>query len=77
MVAAVEALGAGGGAPVFTVAMVHAKMVSCGSAWSRETVAKTMLRMTPRARRPPYLLLGRTAPDVYRVVPSREGLGRS
>ena len=40
VVAAIEALVAGGGAPVFTVENVHAAMVSCGSAWSRETVAR-------------------------------------
>lgn len=77
VVAAVEALVAGGGAPVFTVENVHAAMVSCGSAWSRETVAKTMLRMTRPARRPPYLELERAEPDLYRVVPAREGLGCS
>ena len=77
VVAAIEALVAGGGAPVFTVENVHAAMVSCGSAWSRETVAKTMLRITRPARRPPYLELERAEPDLYRVVPSREGLGRS
>jgi len=77
VVAAVEALVAGGGAPVFTVEVVHAAMDSCGSAWSRETVAKTMLRMTRPARRPPYLQLERAEPDLYRVVPAREELGRS
>ena len=77
VVAAVEALVAGGGAPVFTVENVNAAMVSCGSAWSRETVAKTTLRMTRPARRPPYLELEQAEPDVHRVVPSREGLGRS
>lgn len=77
VVAAVEALVAGGVEATFGVAMVHAAMVSCGSAWSRETVAKTMLRMTRRTRRPPYLLLGRTGPDMYRVLPAGEGLVRS
>ena len=38
---------------------------------------QTMLRMTRPARRPPYLELERAEPDLYRVVPSREGLGRS
>ncbi len=76
VVAAVEALVAGGGAPALTMEDVHAAMVSCGSAWSRETMAKTMLRMTRPARRPSYLELERAEPDLYRVVPSREGLGR-
>ena len=44
---------------------------------SRETVVKTMLRMTRPARRRPYVELERAEPDLYRVVPSREGLGRS
>jgi len=56
--------------------MVHAAMVSCGSAWSPEIVAKTMLQMTHPARRPPYLQLLRAGPDLYRIVPSREELGR-
>jgi hypothetical protein len=77
VVAAVEALAVGGGEPVFTVERVYAAMVRCGSSWSRETVAKTMLRMTRPARRPPYLQLERAGPDLYRVVPAREGLGRS
>jgi len=77
VVAAVEALIAGGGAPIFTVENVHAAMVSCGSAWSRETVAKTMLRMTRPARRPPYLQLEQAGPDLYRVVPSRDEVRRS
>ncbi len=77
VVEAVEALAAGGGESTFSVEMVHAAMVSCGSRWFRETVAKTMLRMTRPARRPPYLQLERAEPDSYRVVPSREGLGRS
>jgi hypothetical protein len=77
VVAVVEALVAGGGAPVFTVVNVYAATVSCGSRWPRETVAKTMLRMTSPARRPPYLELERAEPDLYRVVPAREELGRS
>ena len=77
MVAAVEALVAGGEEHGFTVEVVHAAMDSCGSRWPRQTVAKTMLRMTRPARRPPYLELERAEPDLYRVVPSREGLGRS
>ena len=32
--------------------VVHAVMDSCGSRWPRETVAKTMLRMTRPARSP-------------------------
>jgi hypothetical protein len=77
VVAAVEALVAGGEEHGFTVEVVHAAMDSCGSRWPRQTVAKTMLRMTRPARRPPYLELERAEPDLYRVVPSREGLGRS
>ncbi|MGH9110303.1 MAG: hypothetical protein ACRDY3_12730 [Acidimicrobiales bacterium] len=75
--AAVEALVARGEESIFSVEVVHAGMVSCGSHWSRETVAKTMLRMTRPARRPPYLQLERAEPGLYRVVPPREGLGRS
>ena len=77
MVAAVEALDGGGEEQGFTVEVVHAAMDSCGSRWPRETVAKTMLRMTRPARRPPYLELERAEPDLYRVVPAREGLGCS
>lgn len=40
-------------------------------------MVKTMLRMTRPARRRPYVELERAEPDLYRVVPSREGLGRS
>jgi hypothetical protein len=78
VVAAVEALTAGGGESAFTVETVHAAMVLCGSPWSRETVAKTMLRMTRPARRPPYLQLDRAGRGWYRVggcVPSHR-LGR-
>ena len=75
--AAVEALAASGGEPGFSVEMVHAAMVSCGSRWSRGTVAKTMLRMRRPARRPPYLQLERAVPNSYRVVPSRQRLGCS
>ena len=57
--------------------LVYAALVASGTSWPRETVAKTMLRMTRPARRPPYLELERAEPDLYRVVPSREGLGRS
>jgi len=77
VVAAVEARFAGGGAPVFTVENAHAAMVSCGSAWPRQTVAKTLLQMTRPARRAPYLQLERAGPDLYRVVLSREELGHS
>lgn len=77
VVPAVEALVAGGKESTFSVEMVHAAMVSCGSRWPRETVAKTMLRMTRQARRPPYLQLERAGCGLYRVVPSRGGLGRS
>jgi hypothetical protein len=71
-----EALVAGGEEQGFTVAVVHVAMDSCGSRWRRQTVAKTMMRMTRPARRPPYLQLERAGPDLYRVVPAREGLGR-
>jgi len=77
VVAAVEALIAGGEEQGFTVEVVHAEMDSCGSHWPQETVAKTMLRMTRPARRPTYLELERAEPDLYRVVPAREGPGRS
>ena len=77
VVADVEALVADGEEQGFTVEVVHAAMDSCGSRWPRETVAKTMLRMTRPARRPPYVQLERAEPDLYRVVPSREELGRS
>jgi hypothetical protein len=65
--AAVEGLVVGGGEPMFTVERVHGAMVSCGSPWSRETVAKTMLRMTRPAPRPPYLQLERAGINRYRV----------
>jgi hypothetical protein len=67
VVAAIEALAVGGGELVFTVEMVFGAMVSCGSLWSRATVAKTMLRMTRPARRPPYLRLDRLGLDRYQV----------
>jgi hypothetical protein len=73
VVAAVEALGVGGGMPVFTVGGVHAAMVSCGSAWSRETIAKTMLRMTRPARRPPFLRLARVGINRYSVCSAAYG----
>ena len=64
---AVEALAAGGGERVLTVGKVYAAIPACGSLWSRATVAKTMLRMTRPARRPPYLRLDRIGPDQYRL----------
>jgi len=57
----------GGGAPVFTVERVYTAMISCGSPWPRETVAKTMLRMTQPARRLPFLRLARVSINRYRV----------
>jgi len=74
--AAVEALVAGREEQGFAVKVLRAAMDSSGSRWPRETVAKTMLEMTHPTRRPPYLQLERAGPNVYRVVPSREGLGR-
>ena len=67
VVEAVEALGVGG-EPVFTVNMVYAAMLSCGSRWSRATVAKTMLRMTRPARRPPYVQLECAGVNQYRYA---------
>ena len=64
---AVEALAAGGGERVLTVGKVYAAMAACGSLWSRATDAKTMLRMTRPARRPPYLRLDRIGPDQCRL----------
>jgi len=49
------------------VEVVYAAMAFCGSLWSRETVAKTMLRMTRPARRPPYLQLDRVGTGQYQV----------
>jgi hypothetical protein len=72
-VAAVEALGVGGGAPVFTVGKVLATMVSHGSAWSRETAAKTKFRMARPARRPPFLQLARVAINRYPVCSAAYG----
>jgi hypothetical protein len=46
---------------------VYAVMVAGGTSWSRETVAKTMLRMTVPARRPPYVRLERAAVNRYRI----------
>lgn len=37
--------------PVLTMEKVHVAMVLCGSAFARETVAKTILRIPRRARR--------------------------
>ena len=64
VVAAVEALAAGGQEQGFNVEVVHAAMDSCGSRWPRQTVAKAMLGMTRPARRPPYLQLERAGPDL-------------
>ena len=61
-----KALAVGGGEGVLTVAKVYAAMVASGTVWPRATVAKTMLRMTRPARRPPYLQLDRVGPDQYR-----------
>ena len=63
----VEVLAVGGGERVLTVREVYAAMVAAGTRWSRETVAKTMLRMTRPARRPPYLQLERVGTNLYRV----------
>lgn len=63
----VEELGSGGGEHGFTVDDVHTAMVAGGSSWSRETVAKTMLRMTLPVRRPPFVRLERAAINRYRV----------
>ena len=71
VVEAVEALVVDGGERVFTVGEVYAAMVSSGSRRSRATVAKTVLRMTRSARRPPYLRLVRVGTDRYRVCPAR------
>ena len=59
MAEAVEALDVGGGEGILNVEMVYDAMAACGSLWSRATVAKTMLRMTCPACRPPYLQLER------------------
>jgi hypothetical protein len=42
------------------------RLVAGGTSWSRKTVAKTMLRMTLPARRPPYVRLER-AVNRYRI----------
>ena len=60
-------LAVGGGERVVTVGDVYAVMVAGGTSWSRETVAKTMLRMTVPARRPPYVRLERAAVNRYRI----------
>jgi len=41
-----EGFAAGRGGRVFTVGEVYAAMVAEGTSWSRETVVKTMVRMT-------------------------------
>jgi hypothetical protein len=66
-------LGVGGGAPVFTVGKVLATMVSRGSAWSRETAAKTKFRMARPARRPPFLQLARVGINRYPVCSAAYG----
>jgi hypothetical protein len=67
VVAVVEVLAASGGERVLTVGDVYAAMMAADSRWSRATVAKTMLRMTRPARRPPYLQLLRVGINRYRV----------
>lgn len=68
VVEAAEVLSPGGGEQVFTVGEVYAVMVTAGTCWNRSTVAKTMLRMTRLARRPPYVQLERVAIDRYRIT---------
>ena len=65
---AVETLAVGGGGRVLTVELVYDAMVATGTAWSRETVAKTMLRMTVPPRRPPFVRLERAAVNQYRYA---------
>jgi hypothetical protein len=64
----VEALAVGGGGRVLTVELVYAAMAASGTAWSRETVAKTMPRMTVPARRPPFVQLERAGVNQYRYA---------
>jgi hypothetical protein len=49
------------------VAKIYAAMVASGTVLPQATVAKTMLRMTRPARRPPYLQLDRLGTDRYQV----------
>ena len=67
VVRAFGVLDAAGGERAFTVGEVYEAMVANGTSWSRATVAKTMLRMTRPARRPPYVLLDRAGPDQYQM----------
>lgn len=67
VVGELEALSAGGGEQSFTVAEVYGVMVTGGTSWPRATVAKTMLRMTRPAHRPPYLRLVRIGTGWYYV----------
>jgi len=64
---ALQVVAAGGGGRSFTVDEVCASMAATGRSWPRATVAKTMLRMTRPARRPPYLQLDRVDTGQYRV----------
>jgi hypothetical protein len=64
---ALQVVAAGGGGRSFTVDEVCALMAATGRSWPRATVAKTMLRMTRPARRPPYLQLDRVGTGQYRV----------
>jgi hypothetical protein len=68
LVEALRVLAVGGGNRTFTVDEVYGAMVAGGTSWPRATVAKTMLRMTRPARRPPYLRLERTAVNQYCVA---------
>lgn len=68
VVEAVGVLAAGGGDRSFTVEEVYTVMVRSGTSWPRATVAKTMLRMTRPARRPPYGRLERAAANRYGVA---------
>lgn len=64
----VEALAVGGGGRLLTVELVYAAMAARGTAWSRGTVAKTMLRMMVPARRPPFVRLERAGVNRYRYA---------
>jgi len=64
---ALQVVAAGRGGRSFTVDEVCALMAATGRFWPRATVAKTMLRMTRPARRPPYLQLDRVGTGQYRV----------
>jgi hypothetical protein len=63
-----EGFAADGGEWVLAVGEVYAAMVARGTAWSRETVAKTMLRMTVPARRPPFVRLEPAGVNRYRFA---------